>query len=211
MPTSTLTLACGPYIDPLALWVIAVIFLLLKPLAYYAFIQAFRYRVSANLPMSFRRAFGLTFARMGFGVAIFGGGWMMTRYVPNDIAVIGTWVYLYGARLAAWWVVGKFGARLRGRRLIGWTISGTLINVTFDVAVVFGVFAGPWPASAFVAGILAFLVPLHVIGRRASLRARFGAIVCLRCQYDLTGNLSGICPECGEPVRNAPARVAAAA
>jgi hypothetical protein len=24
--------------------------------------------------------------------------------------------------------------------------------------------------------------------------------ICPRCRYDLTGNLSGVCPECGEPV-----------
>ena len=24
---------------------------------------------------------------------------------------------------------------------------------------------------------------------------------CLRCSYDLTGNVSGVCPECGEPAR----------
>lgn len=28
-----------------------------------------------------------------------------------------------------------------------------------------------------------------------------GMLVCVHCGYDLTGNISGICPECGTPVR----------
>lgn len=27
---------------------------------------------------------------------------------------------------------------------------------------------------------------------------------CLKCGYDLTGNVSGVCPECGTPVRGTP-------
>ena len=30
-----------------------------------------------------------------------------------------------------------------------------------------------------------------------SRRARYGAGRCARCGYDLTGNVSGVCPECG--------------
>ena len=39
-------LACGPYFGPDGLVVSGIIFLVLKPLAYFAFIQAFRYRVA---------------------------------------------------------------------------------------------------------------------------------------------------------------------
>ena len=49
----SLTLACGPYISETEFWVSLSIFLFFKPLAYYAFIQAFRYRVSAAIPMTF--------------------------------------------------------------------------------------------------------------------------------------------------------------
>ena len=67
----TLTLACGIYIDEVGFWLSIGIFLLIKPLVYYAFIQAFRYRVSAAIPLSFGRAFKLTLMRTGLGVAIF--------------------------------------------------------------------------------------------------------------------------------------------
>ena len=55
---------------------------------------------------------------------------------------------------------------------------------------------------------------LDRIGRRATLKARFTSNpVCLQCHYDLTGNLSGRCPECAAPIaevtgRAGPARVA---
>ena len=46
------------------------------------------------------------------------------------------------------------------------------------------------------------LVPLVVFGSSVirGLRgsARNGSKRCMRCDYDLTGNLSGVCPECGE-------------
>jgi uncharacterized paraquat-inducible protein A len=34
-------------------------------------------------------------------------------------------------------------------------------------------------------------------------RQRRGKGLCLACGYNLTGNTSGICPECGEPLRGA--------
>ncbi|MBX3390570.1 MAG: hypothetical protein KF691_14065 [Phycisphaeraceae bacterium] len=49
--------------------------------------------------------------------------------------------------------------------------------------------------------VVAFLVPLFVIGRRPSLKARFFAPnLCRCCGYDLTGNCTGTCPECGTQV-----------
>jgi len=112
-----------------------------------------------------------------------------------------SWVYLYAGRVAAWSVVGRWGAVLRGRRLLGWVVSGTLINAAFDFAAVAGLLAGwVWPAVILV-GLIAFIAVLDRIGRRASLRGRFAdGRFCMHCRYDLTGNLSGRCPECSIPV-----------
>ena len=38
-------------------------------------------------------------------------------------------------------------------------------------------------------------------------RRRAGLLgICGTCSYDLTGNTSGVCPECGKPITGAPAR-----
>lgn len=205
MNIATLTLACGPYFDDSSLLVSLLLFLLIKPLTYFAFIQAFRYRVSREIPMRFRQAFLLTLARTGLGIAIVGGGaWLMLAAGGRESSLLLplSWVYLYAERLFSWWLVGWRGAGLVGRRLIGWIISGTLINAAFDFAVIAGLFAGWLPPIITVACVAVFIALLHVIGRRESLRLRFASTAhCMKCQYDLTGNLSGRCPECGHVIQ----------
>lgn len=198
-------LACGPYFGDDALVNSLVIFLLLKPLAYFAFVQAFRYRVSRPVPMSFRRAITLAFYRAILGVALVGGGAAVLFFVattgrtPGLVGV--SWAYLYVARIIAWLIVGRNGAGLHGNRLVGWIVAGTLLNVGFDVAVVAGLFGGWEAASVVVAVILGCIAVLHVVGRRSSLKTRFwDHPFCKKCEYNLTGNVSGTCPECGTSV-----------
>lgn len=198
-------LACGPYLRfaDKGLEVVAVMFLIIKPLAYYAYIRAFRYRVSRNIPMPIMQAAKLTLYRTLLGVVLVGGGTALflsmgsTGLMP---VLAGSWLYLYGSRFLAWWLVGSLSAGIRGRRLFGWVLGGTLINAGFDFAVVIGLLEGP--SAFFVVGAIAvFILILHLTGRRASLKARFeGGPYCRQCQYNLTGNLSGICPECGTPI-----------
>jgi hypothetical protein len=45
------------------------------------------------------------------------------------------------------------------------------------------------------AGLLVFAVPTALLWYRD--RRRFPPDHCLRCGYDVTGNVSGVCPECG--------------
>jgi hypothetical protein len=54
------------------------------------------------------------------------------------------------------------------------------------------------PSALFGGVSLVLLVPAYV--RRRVRRSRNG---CLRCGYNLTGNVSGVCPECGTPIRSA--------
>ena len=89
-------------------------------------------------------------------------------------------------------------AGLRGRRLLGWIVSAVGIDLAFDLALS-ATYDGSWIESG-CAGLflLSFLAPLYMIGRRPSLKSRFlAAHMCPECAYDLTGNTSGICPECG--------------
>lgn len=196
-----LTLACGPYFDETGFLVSIILFLVVKPLAYFAFIQAFRYRVSRAIPMRTSQAVGLTAMRAGLGIGFVGLGAAVLFALKSETLFQISWVYLYGERLFSWWLVGSRGAGLRGRRLVGWIISGTLINVAFDVAVVWGLIEGWQPPVAIIAGIALFILALHAVGRRDSLKRRFaGNLICLPCGYDLTGNLSGRCPECGAMV-----------
>lgn len=51
--------------------------------------------------------------------------------------------------------------------------------------------------DAFVTVDVAFLVPI-LVRMTCCLRS-----LCLHCGYDLTGNVSGVCPECGKPVLRA--------
>jgi hypothetical protein len=194
-------LACGPYFNEQGLVGGLVLFLLVKPLAYFAFINAFRYRVSRPVPMRIGQAIGLAAARAGLGIGIIGIGVGALVVLKNDQLWAWSWIYLYAERIFSWWLVGARGAGLRGRRLFGWIISGTLLNAAFDVAVVWGLMEGPAPQVAIAAMIALFIIALHVVGRRDSLKARFASQrKCAACDYDLTGNLSGRCPECGSNI-----------
>jgi hypothetical protein len=206
MITSTLLVGCGPYLDleGTSLWVAITAFLVLKPLAYFGFIQAFRYRVSRPIPMTIGQALKLTAARAGLGIAFFAAGAAAVVFSGSTSVLMWSWLYLYLARAAAWLIVGRWGAVLRGRRLAGWVIAGLVINAAFDFAALAGLLEGwAWPAAVF-ASLCVFIGLLDRVGRRASLRARFSAWRhCARCHYDLTGNLSGCCPECGQTVAEA--------
>jgi hypothetical protein len=195
------TLACGPYFEPSGLVMSAAIFVLFKPLAYFAFVQTFRYRVSRAIPMRIGQAAWLAVLRTLVGLLLIGGGTIGFLALGADRRGMMAWIYMYGARVAAWWAIGRYGASLRGRRLVGWIVAGMLLNIAFDVAVGVGLFAGwLWPAGILVL-IAGFIGILHQLGQRESLKARFsGDPLCRACMYNLTGNLSGICPECGTPI-----------
>ena len=60
-----------------------------------------------------------------------------------------------------------------------------------------------WIAGQFVAWNLPFLGAILIVAwahprYRRSVRGQSG--LCVQCAYNLTGNVSGICPECGERI-----------
>lgn len=66
-------------------------------------------------------------------------------------------------------------------------------------AVIVEISAPPWaPLALFTAGPVWCLLGVRL--RRARRRRRG---CCLKCGYNLTGNVSGVCPECGAPVGGA--------
>ena len=193
-------LGCGPYFEPSGMAASFVLFLLVKPLSYYAFVRAFRFRVCREIPMTGRQAVGLAALRAGLGLLLVGGGAAAFLNWGGASGALAGWVYLYVARVLAWWIVGRV-AGLRGKRMIGWIVAGEAINIAFDVAVVAGLWQGAWAPALAVALIATFIYWLERRGRRLELRNRFSSHpVCRKCQYNLTGNLSGICPECGTAI-----------
>jgi hypothetical protein len=52
-----------------------------------------------------------------------------------------------------------------------------------------------YPAAAAAVLPVAWLIGLILAHRRQRARSRAG--LCPACAYDLTGNVSGVCPECG--------------
>ena len=198
-------LACGPYFDEAGMVASLVLLVLIKPLSYFAYIRAFRYRVCAAIPMSMKRSVSLTALRAGLGLALVGGGaWLIQASDLGGNEIL-QWGSLYLVRAFAWWIVGRV-ADLRGWRMLGWIIGGEAINVVFDFAILAGLATGVVPAIGAVVLIAIFVALLEWRGRRPELIARFSADPnCPVCQYNLTGNLSGICPECGTPIRLTPA------
>ena len=57
-----------------------------------------------------------------------------------------------------------------------------------------------------VVGVVAFVLELDAERRRRLWWSRRAAGLCNRCGYDLTGNVSGACPECGTAVGQRTAR-----
>src|SRR5215212_6557125 len=117
-----LTLACGPFFSTTGLWASLFILLLVKPATYFAFIQAFRYRVSRDVPMSTRQAIGLTVARTLMGVVLLGGVALAAGLVAGSpVGSTGysasiLWGTLAVERLGLWLCLGLY-AGLRTRRL----------------------------------------------------------------------------------------------
>lgn len=64
-----------------------------------------------------------------------------------------------------------------------------------------------WPAILIGAALSLPWLPRRIRAWRAGRRFRHG--LCMTCGYDLTGNTSGICPECGKRVICAPSGGAA--
>ena len=193
-------LACGPYFETGGIVLSLAIFLLLKPLAYFAFIQAFRFRVAREVPMTMKQAAGLAALRSLVGLVFVGMVWALLALTGNG-SLMASWILLYLERIAAWWLIGRYAARLFGKRLAAWVIFGMIINVAFDMAVVIGLFVNAFVPVVFLGLILLIIYLMHVTGRRAELQSRFSTYpVCRVCQYNLTGNLSGICPECGTAI-----------
>ena len=202
-----ITLAtCVPYIpNDSQIGRSLLVLLVAKPLTYVCFVLCFRYRVSLPKPMSYPRIAAIVMLAAAAGFALIGADaltrWSFHSGHFTDRGFL-NWSLLVAFRVGTWTFLGGWLAGLRGRRPLGWIASAAGIDLAFDFALS-AAYDGSWIESGY-AGLflLSFLIPLYMIGRRPSLKSRFlAAHLCRQCAYDLTGNASGICPECGMGVQ----------
>lgn len=194
-------LACGPYFDYFGLGASILVLLIAKPITYYAFITAFRFRVNRWVPLGVDDAVYYAVIRAIIGLVVIGAcAGVLVKLAGTDSLLQIGWVVLLAERIPIWWCLGKFGVKLAGRRLIGWTISGTAIDMVYDYAIATSLFVGPLAHVVLLAPVVVFIGALQIVGRRDALVRRFALDRCRSCGYDLRGNLSGICPECGTDI-----------
>lgn len=181
-----------------------LVFLLFKPVVYVAFVLAFRYRVSAEHPLSWARILTIAAVRAVAGLLIIGGCGLFMRFALDMDTTGSTQTIIQtivtGERLVLWAALGWGMARLRGRRLLGWTLSGAAIDLGYDLALDPACHTKIGPIIAMTALVMLCIGLLLAVGRRSELRDRFTRNRWCMCGYDPTGNISGICPECGKPV-----------
>jgi hypothetical protein len=133
------------------------------------------------------------------GVAASGrpAGWLVGEHVRHQVALV------VGPVL---WCVGVFLASLFWHRLrqIPWVCGLLIISLAWSAAGLLGpdTFMNRshfWMRMEYwIWAILATAITL--LWLRHLLRKPLDITKCLHCDYDLTGNVSGICPECGTPV-----------
>ena len=101
----------------------------------------------------------------------------MNRWMRLLVTLAAGSVYILLALAVCWFMNYTIGGAVKlgfaGGPSIGWTTFGMLLIGTPIVAVV----------------VASSLTPAHVPP----------AHLCRQCGYDLTGNVSGVCPECGRP------------
>lgn len=132
-------------------------------------------------------------------------GWRSSYYADADDYLAGIILLVFGFVFA----LHCFDFLTLGCRLIGWIFTlfyGSLITFHTTISVI----ALPWIPRRYsrygwsVAGLFAvvlfvlFWIPVLVIldrRKRRELSRMKGC--CVGCGYNLTGNASGICPECG--------------
>ena len=95
---------------------------------------------------------------------------------------------------------------LRARRSLLIVLLSTVVLIgtgLMDLAVWFGLGLGRW-AYLVVYGTMALAVVVVIMmlfQRDIARRARRTSGRCRVCGYNLEGNVSGVCPECGRPIR----------
>ncbi len=202
------TLAHGFFVEEPEWQLAIVIVMIAKVSLYWLLVWAFRYRVSADRPMSRRRIAAMVGMRSAMGPIVLLAAWASLFIKGGTL----TYLAMYVTRVGAWLFVGRL-MRVRGRGLVGFVLSGLWIDLALDLAILAaGVGSQSGDDSVLLAsgfGLLIavimlgpLLIPLCGSSKSMALLARFPpSCVCRMCGYDLTGNVTGVCPECGTAIK----------
>jgi hypothetical protein len=113
------------------------------------------------------------------------------RVFRNNLVVWNALIHAAAFTLYAWVLVIRFGGRSeRFLALLGYALISLLIACLLAFLILVTAELVGWFAEAVLKNLRAFLGPQH----------------CRECGYDLTGNVSGRCPECGTPTETWPTR-----
>jgi len=161
-------------------------------------------RLAANSRMAFRRFFGdammilnhpAGWERLGFAHSV--GSQLNLRWIIPDWPLA-----MIGLVLAIPSILRSSRARRLTWRRSFREFGHSVLFVMFVAAVVFGSLAILYVVQ--LPGLLILLV-MGVIGISIydwlfPVAKRHSHPICKKCKYNLTGNESGVCPECGSPV-----------
>ena len=130
------------------------------------------------------------------------------------VLILSPWIawetHRYFSRAAFWWFTGAviavnailFGAglylALQFVDIPGLVFAGPFY-IIFSPPPRFFAIAGP-PVILAVSALTWGYIGGRIVGARAARRAKLMQGLCSACGYNLTGNTSGICPECGTKV-----------
>jgi hypothetical protein len=128
----------------------------------------------------------------GAGGAVSGGlcNWLMTGYLIGGI--------VFGAvfSIGAWLILVHWLRPPSWTRTVVIALLSVPVQSLFCLGIPIGVFVEFWYIT--FPGALATAACMHVLVRISEIS--FDYCACVACGYNLTGNVSGVCPECGTSI-----------
>jgi hypothetical protein len=119
-----------------------------------------------------------------------GGGTVLDRLPPDDRRL--AWSSFPASQLArptSPWLNFRFSYSGQPQRVAGWSRGTILRSWRFTMPC--------WTLALTASALPAWWTAQRLTYRTRARRLTRG--LCGRCGYDLTGNASGVCPECGSP------------
>lgn len=119
--------------------------------------------------------------------------WVFNAFCKITYLFRFSWVAIERGRMTVGWHSGKpyRSSGLRAQFKFEWP---TLLTPEYH-----SIPSGAWVTVPLWIPLLTFAAVAFVAWRSHRNRP---PCVCLKCEYDLTGNVSGVCPECGESLRS---------